>query len=1020
MGDPRVLTDGALQYMERNTIDHIHNMRRVESSILTEYYLNGIDYNDMYRNNLIPAGNRTESSTGKTIAIPSTDRLIVFKTKRKLYDQNEQAAAVSPSVESLVQRGMRQRRSFMVYVNGLKVPDSKIYVYASLLGTDLFIPVNNFDSTIELNSLVCTVRDFTNSKYTNHVVLASISNIITGIPYVNTIPVLNKNMVQVWVGGRHISVSNFNIVLHGNTFDVIIDRSVLPPTGAFTVEITVDKKITGRYATNYVNSNGDLILYLPEDASELKETSLFMHMCDIYINGRKISNQDLIQKTHRHIYYKKSDPSHTIPYETEIILTDKSQSEKAFADYMNDFMMYQRWRSSEEELGDIGNDNDSDDFSPSFVNFTTMTFPPENRYIVDSNLTRLMTNEQRALKMIEENSYYLKNLLSYYGVPEENYTADRNPLIPNKSGEGVSILLDVDSDDVVNENTRLLSLFVNDRKIPNSYVEQIRQWKTDVVKIPISEFSASGSDKIRLYKHYPRSNYSQKWVKFSTSGESWVGTPAFKTVNDIASIRGDLGDFNASELRVFVQADPETEDAKYYFIKVDGSEVFYRIVENVPANYQLKTIPNSGGGPDLLQIQIPTGSDIGLNNPVFIVNPNFYSTLTYRLGENNDPNTMGRIILNSLNSGDLIPLIMGDYLTQVYVDGRIMVPDLDYFFITPERLDITTATVLIFRRKINASAVVEIVFTGSRNVNLTKYQFIPPTNKYGFIFFETLTVPFSLDYMDLYVNGKKMTSSDIEVYTDRLIRVKREPLPFIDVVLYTRLSIGFDLFEPYIQQYLATRNNFDDYIREFCRDVIFESTLSGPEIPESNKDIEDVYRDRAPSDIDDTSKTENPIIPPGTSLIPIRFNPLINRLAFDFNRDINKMPKYFDANQYTPLWWDEYLILVEDKYKINHEIPVDANDLETLSEDWVFDPNRHYRNSSEVIALLTDLIGKGYIDDVIDSRLDLSNYRNPLLSKFMYPRDVVVLDSNKALDIETLEEDIYLDSNTIVDKPTTP
>lgn len=1009
--DFKLITDEVLRFMEQNTIDHINTSRRIESSIITEYYLTGIDFNTVYRNNLVSSGNWTTTSTGKSIQIPSKDRLICFPTTKRLYDREEAESQSVPQVETLAARGLRQKRSFMVYLNGLKIPDVDVFVYASAVGTDLYIPAKHFD-TINPNTIVCTVRDFGNSRYNNYVSLNHFGSTAT-VPYRHEGEPLTKKMVQVWINGLHVKNERIQISLNGNSFGVSIQNA---PSSTYRLEIMVDKKITGRYVENYVNSQKDLFLYIPESSSDLTtEKSIFLHMCDIYIDGYKISNQDLIQKTHRHIYYKKSNPLKEDPYQTEIVISDKQQSEQALADYMDEFMKYERWASAENELKILANEEPENLYiKPDFIDYTQQSFPPENKYIVDSDVTRLMSNEQRALKMIEENSYYLKSLLKMYAIPEEEYTVTRNPAIPNKPNEAVTILLDMDSEDKDNMYSRLLSLYINEKKIPSKNIEQFEQWKTDNVRIPISYFSNDGVDKVRLYK-YPTENYSPKWVRFNPDGESWVGTHTFKPLREISTIHGDLGVYNINELKVFVSCTPDIDNQEYYFIKMKGVSVYYRIIEDKRENYTLREVQNPVTGEKTIEMQIPLGSNIDKTRKVMIVNPNYFNSGMFDLNTGIDPNWKDRIILNTSNTdGELIPVIFGPYMVQVFLSGELLVPDLDYFIVTPETFDKVTSTSLIFRRQIKPTDVIEFVHTGGRNTCLSGYEIIPKTNKYGFVFFENLRIPFSLEYMDMFVNGKKMRNEDIEVYTDRLVRVKNEALPFLNVMLFSRLKVGLEKFEPYIQEYLARQNDFDSYIRQYCGKVIFDDALVGEPIPYTNQDINVIYETEAPDDIDDSGKTPNPVTP-GDPQLPIRFNPLLNRLATDYMNDINKITKYFDSNVRKPVFFDEYLMIIEEKYRNSHEIPFDANSTDSLSVDFVFDPNKYYRSHDEVLAMLVKMMSTGAIDEIVDAKLDMSNYRSPLLKTFLYPADIITLDSNRVL--KDVDETVVLDSNLIVDKP---
>jgi hypothetical protein len=1002
-----IVTDDVLRYMETNTIDYIENWRIKESSTLFEYYLKDLVYNDLIAHMLVPSGNTVKMSNGQIVNIPVSEKLFMFPTTKILYDKNEHNEQVIPKLQSLYERGMKFRRSFSVYINGKKIPDAQIYVFASPQGTDLFIPTR-FWNAEGLNTLVCTVHDYSDGKYANASLGYHSGNILANIPIPKRLQSsFEKKFLKVYIAGLYIPNDAYTIVNHGTKCDIhLLDASKYG--SEYDYEATIDGSIMDSYDNNYLNTSNDLFMYIPKDASALIETAVFLYMCDIYINGYRIPSHDLLQKSYRHFMYKRPLPEEYLaaPYTTQIVVSDKHILAKEFARYIDSFMEYEKWVTDDMAVRQISGDEEPTyDIKPPFVNYATMTFPPNNKYIFDSEITRMMSNYQRALKMIEENSHYFENLLRYYNIEEEEYTVQRDTL-GTDFNRTVSILLD---NDVVGKHlsaTRACELYINDKKIPNDDLFFYTKINADMLKIPITKFPQGETSTVKLYKLHSK-NQSQEYCRFIADG-SFAHNNIWIKLSDIASISGGLGSYDLNELRVFRQLHPGEGDDGYYYIKQHEGNISFGVVQNQPTNYSLRETMD-GNGKVHVEIKIPNTSPIRLDDIVYIVNPKFHSSKSFVVSDNNDTiNNESRLILNNVVGGEIIPKFIGEYLTKLFVNGKIFVPNIDYFILDPEKNVNLSSTIVIFRKQINPGDVVEIVHTGIRNKFLCGYLDIPVENKYGFIFLSTLPIPFSLDYIDMYINDTKLTKDNVVIYSDRLIRIKGIELPFRNVALFTRFRIPFDWFYPYMEQYASTGSLFDIYIKEFCRQVIYDD-ISDPVNPDVPK-IDDVFEDNQVNG--GATPPEPAPVNPNPPPIEI-IDPFLDRFGRDMMSGQNMVSKYFDANEYKLIDFDEYLILLSDDQKASQAINFNANAKEHIREDFDFNPNAQYRSLPEIYKVIADTFISGAILIPMDSNTTLVPYVDPLIETYLYPSDVLPIDSNRIFKEDELTEDVVLDSNII-------
>jgi hypothetical protein len=988
--------------METNTASYIEERKLLDASSLVELSLLDLSYGELADYYQLPSGNRAVMTNGDDTRVNTRDTLFHFPTKKKVYDENETRERVAPRVQTLQERGDDKRRSMMVFVNGVKVPDGRAFVYATQNGTDIFIPAYYFDETGN-NDISCIVRDYSNNQYCVYYNQNATGRIFTDIPVKQTVKHFTNKNVLVWANGLLVPGRKYNVTGNGDTFDITCNDAIAS-SDIFTLEVAIEMFVSGRFTDHKVSSTGDLYMYVPKESPVLERTVLSQYMCDLYTNGYRVPAPRIKQVSQRHFYYL---PGNITPdVYTDIVVNDRTNEEGEFEDFIDAFMQYEKW-VDDNEIAEALSGNPSAKIQPAFVRKDTLSFPPANKYLTDDEAVRMMSNEQRATLMIEENGAYLRNLLKFWRIKEENYTVERNPAIENE-GDGVNIILDPSDSDDDNAETRLLEVYVGEKKIPDHDIIKFSRWKSDNIKIPIDRFSKGpGVDKVRLYK-YPVKFQGTGYRWFSVTAQPWYKTGIWKFVDNIPEVNGVLGEFDIDELRLFKSVTKEGDTDGSLFVDVPGASVYFRIIPKDPDIYRLEMRPDTEhGGTMKLAIMIPDTSNIKPDELLVIANPRVHFQRTYNLASTGDKFAVTRLILNPVMDGMAFPVITNDYLVKIWRNGRLMLPDLDYIINTPENNTKLTVTPVTFKKKLNGVDVIEVEVTGIKNKWFAYYDTIPETNMYGFIFFDKLEVPFSLDYMDMYIAGRKLTSDDVIVYTDRLIRVKNHiPLPYRDVVLTTRLAVDYALFEPFIATYLSNRNVFDVYIRQFCRDLIFDNIPvddKPPVLPDDDY-LDSVFEDEFPEeeggtvDEDEEERWEND-----------RFSPFIERLAHDYNRDINLVTKYFDSNVLKPIFTDEYLILLERSQIENQEIILDSQLKEDMSENFILDQNKYYRGEEEIWDLVHGITRD--VSGVINSGAPLSENLVPLISAWQYASDIAPIDSNYVWGNDRLPKDVVFDIN---------
>ena len=190
-----------------------------------------------------------------------------------------------------------------------------------------------------------------------------------------------------------------------------------------------------------------------------------------------------------------------------------------------------------------------------------------------------------------------------------------------------------------------------------------------------------------------------------------------------------------------------------------------------------------------------------------------------------------------------IPIIpSGGY--SVYLNDERLFNGIDYVFRHPGNYDIIAYSSLALKRKTHPGDVITIYFNDVKNVTVDRSNDIISHagvvyNKYGLIYFGSLNFPYSPRYVDLYINGKFIYPDQIEILSDKLIRVDQEILnPMYDIFAETSFSVDTSKLS-YFFDYDGNRykdSDFEKVIKRLFTDFDF-STLTSPSSDSSGNDV---------------------------------------------------------------------------------------------------------------------------------------------------------------------------------------
>ncbi len=191
-----------------------------------------------------------------------------------------------------------------------------------------------------------------------------------------------------------------------------------------------------------------------------------------------------------------------------------------------------------------------------------------------------------------------------------------------------------------------------------------------------------------------------------------------------------------------------------------------------------------------------------------------------------------------------LPVIpVGSYI--VFLNGERLYNGIDYVFRHPGNYDLITYTSLCLKRKTKAGDEIEIYFDNVQNVTVGRSNDIlshsgTVWNKYGLIYFGNIKYPYSPKYIDLYVNGKYIYPDQIDILSDKLIRIDSEILnPMYDIFAETAFNVDIDKLRNCFDY---TGNRYEDNELEKCiKNLFVEFDFSTITNPSENANANIIY-----------------------------------------------------------------------------------------------------------------------------------------------------------------------------------
>jgi len=187
----------------------------------------------------------------------------------------------------------------------------------------------------------------------------------------------------------------------------------------------------------------------------------------------------------------------------------------------------------------------------------------------------------------------------------------------------------------------------------------------------------------------------------------------------------------------------------------------------------------------------------------------------------------------------------------VYCGNDKFVEGVDYFVKTPEDDSSIAGSFIIMKRIVLPGSQVDIYFSNHKTTSVYSKTGYFSNNKYGLFYLGNLNFPFSLKYLNFYINGQKLSENDIDILSDKLIRVHSMPVPMYDLAVESVFTEDDSELAPYIAEYRTDR--FEDYLARLFMGADYYGSMN----EDSNYDINKVYESFVDS-VDSVNKRPNP------------------------------------------------------------------------------------------------------------------------------------------------------------------
>lgn len=780
--------------------------------------------------------------------------------------------------------------SLFLYLNGIKIPDNEIFVYATNTFTDLFIPLsyignlndNDIDITFKVDIRQAGSEDFyfVSNEFSGKEIIIDISKAEYLYDRWKTNEVTSDKTV-VFSNGSLVKVINVEYLDEEHkkvkfTFEKYI-------TGQ--IELYILNNIIYRYKydsskTMLNKNNTKLHFFLDETKFEQDFVNgpISKNAVSFFNDGKRIDD-DLITQTSRYSF--EFDTKSTKIDESKIDFfvedIDYRINDKDYILYGDDYYLLNMLGVSRcvnrMKGGNSYSIFDEQEYQISFKDVLSnggTLFDVNKAKEYYDNLEKNYNNDSdRCKQLIKKNQSLLRDMMQQFATPSKRFIVNGNA-----NDVKISSVKKLESEDAL----IYYKIYCNHYLIDSINYTTERNGEYDIITIDKSVLSPG----INLFEvfQYDLTYYNQAIYRDNINN-------GFEPVYNGSNIVGYTKTYEKSKLPFgedFLLDDISAieEIQKEWFTKYDSE---YFIVYPSEENKGFRTVKSfkiENVDTDKVKITISLHMPTQTKGYFYLLykNYNIVNSFVYHNSDNSymsDNDLIFPIYSSYVEYGyredgtqyvkdivDYIPYINNSE-PMVTRNGKELIIGEDYLYVTPEKTESVATSFIILKTQTNENDSIVVQFNSAKtNILVLGYNSLNIDNKYGLLYLSELKYPVDPNYMNIFINGEKVSKYDISILSDKLIRVYNIHRPINTLLITTNLDYKESELDEYISLYKPSAF-------ELLLEKIFTNCDPSKIVDTSKPNIDYVYtvEEDNPSYsvnhgfdimVDDVLKMENPLI----------------------------------------------------------------------------------------------------------------------------------------------------------------
>lgn len=786
------------------------------------------------------------SLTSLNSSVDSESNTVVQQFGDKKIVEKEISSFPLQRVDKLV---VNEFASLFIYVNGIKIPDNEVFVYSNKMYTDVFIPRkyipgNIYDDTSNVDCVFTIDYRQPGSECLYHkgkINGNSVNIDLTDPRYKYTDNRNNKiikDKILAFINGKEFIVDS--IELENNNLTLNFPVSFV----SADIEFYILNDIVYRYRkpekSQIDEDTNKLHFFINDDYKvDIISGPITKSALSFFYDGVRIDDSKIVQTSRFSFEYSISETDfdeNKIDYFIEDI--GKKVDDAAYSSYGDDYYLLnmlgvkrcvdrmrgyntfsifddERYQTSFKEV--LSNNGQLFDVQKAIDKYDKLKYERN-------------TATSRAKSLITERPTLLRRLMEQWKVPSKRFLVYGNA--EDVKVTSVSKITDI------NQNI-YYKIYVNRQLLDFSKYNTVREADIDYITIDKSCFKPlekdengkyiSGINSVEIFQfdltYREKSIYRDNINTYTESGMTEDGSKIYSkrySYSELPFGEEFLSDDVCGIEQVCKKWYDSTQN-EYYLVYPTTANIGYRMVKKfyitdrdetgLTINIQLHEPDKTEGyffiivkQYNVIEEIIYSNIDQSYMNDNDLIIPVYSKYTVYDYESVTAPNgTIHNNIVGVKEVIDYIPYINNSE-PIISKNGSELIYGKDYTFINPETTDAIASSFIVLKAQPITNDILTVQFNSTKtNVLIVGYDDLKINNRYGLIYLSELKYPVSTEYMNIFINGNKVSSYDVDILSDKLIRVHNVTRPIRTILITTNLQYKESEIQDYIDLYKPSK-----------------------------------------------------------------------------------------------------------------------------------------------------------------------------------------------------------------------